>query len=115
MMFVAIGGFFGAISRYLLGMLMMKWIPKPPIPAAILLVNWFGSFGLGFFTTHLSKISENLVLLVSVGFFGSFTTFSAFSLEAYDLIRRQEWEKAIIYIFLTIVGSLFAYWLGFSL
>jgi fluoride exporter len=117
MLIVAIGGFIGTISRYILGVLMMKWMPHPPIPVAMLLVNCLGSFGLGLFTSHYTNMNgdPSLVLLGGVGFFGAFTTFSTFSMEAYDLIKSRKWKKASLYICLTIFGSLFAFWLGFTL
>jgi len=55
----------------------------------IFAVNAIGSFLIGVcavYLYHRSEIPREVVLGISVGFLGSFTTFSTFSLEAYSLL-----------------------------
>jgi CrcB protein len=47
-----------------------------------------------------------------VGFLGGFTTFSAFSLEAVTLFEKGETSAAVIYVVLSVVGSIGALILG---
>jgi CrcB protein len=46
------------------------------------------------------------------GFFGGFTTFSAFSLQTLDLIRSNAWLEAWLNVLLSITLGLAAVWLG---
>ena len=41
--------------------------------------------------------------LLMTGFLGAFTTFSAFSLEAWELFERGEWLMALAYILASVV------------
>ncbi len=118
MLAVAIGGAFGAVARYLLGLLIMKRIPNPPFPVAMLLVNVIGSFGLGlFFGLVYGEIpadayDDTWFLVTGIGFFGAFTTFSTFSVEIVDLITKSYDNKALIYVVITVTGSLLLFFTG---
>ncbi|NMM49361.1 fluoride efflux transporter CrcB [Marinigracilibium pacificum] len=114
---VGIGGFLGAVSRYLVG----KWLYTVTIfhiPWATLLVNLSGSFLIGVIlglTTQTDNPSENLKLLLATGFCGAFTTFSTFSFENLILIKEQNYLVAIIYTSISFVGGLLLAWGGFAL
>ncbi|WP_100372184.1 fluoride efflux transporter CrcB [Bacillus sp. FJAT-45037] len=116
-----IGGSIGAITRYLVGIYIMKRFPKPPIPVAMLIVNLLGSFGLGSFMggyfqeVPLGAYEDPLFLSVGIGFFGAFTTFSTFSVESVQLIQRKAWGKLVLYVGLSIGGSILSFLLGFWL
>ncbi|MGO4888310.1 fluoride efflux transporter CrcB [Anaerobacillus sp. MEB173] len=117
---IMIGGCLGAISRYAAGLYLMKLFPKPPIPIAMLTVNLLGSLGLGFFLgSYFSEIpissDQPIYLLLAVGFFGAFTTFSTFSVEAMQLLRDRQLKQAILYIGLSIFGSILCFIIGFYL
>ncbi|BAB06705.1 fluoride efflux transporter CrcB [Halalkalibacterium halodurans] len=119
LLIVAIGGGIGAIARYLVGQWMMKRFPDPPFPIAMLVVNLLGSFGLGaFFGLYYHELfaasyDDIGYLFGGIGFFGAFTTYSTFSVEAVLLIREREWKKLFSYVLLSIVGSIAAFLLGF--
>ena len=117
---VALGGALGAVSRYLFGLTMMKKYPEPPFPIAMLCVNVIGSLGLGLFFAFYYGVlplarayDDAIFLFLGIGFFGAFTTFSTFSVETVQLIEKNLYKKAIIYVSLSIVGSIFAFILGF--
>ncbi|WP_059106101.1 fluoride efflux transporter CrcB [Shouchella shacheensis] len=118
---LSIGGGVGAICRYLLGLAMMKKYPHPPIPIAMLFVNVTGSFGLGlFFGAYFGLIPAHVsddrwFLGLGVGFFGAFTTFSTFSMEAMHLLRERQNKEAFIYITGSLIGSLIAFAFGYFL
>ena len=91
LIFVGIGGFFGANARYLLSLwttdfLVSRW---GLFPYGTLTVNVLGSFGLALFGAWFgarSGMSPQLRLLVGTGFFGAFTTFSTFASESITLM-----------------------------
>jgi CrcB protein len=113
---VALGGALGASLRYLFGVGVFRLLGPTSFPVAIIGVNVIGSFLMGAFVviaaqrglTHLSP-------LVMTGFLGGFTTFSAFSLEALMLAQRGAVPAAMAYVGASLVGCLFAAWLGFLL
>ncbi|MCA1029837.1 fluoride efflux transporter CrcB [Bacillus timonensis] len=109
---VAIGGFLGAISRYSLGKALLKFTSKSRLPLSILLINLMGSFFLGVLLSVDDIQGEQFLALAAVGFLGSFTTFSTFSMETLGLIKQGTIGFAVIYLFLTIVGSLLFFHLG---
>ncbi|MDV2683016.1 fluoride efflux transporter CrcB [Alkalihalophilus lindianensis] len=118
---LALGGGIGAIARYLVGLAMMKRYLDPPFPVAMLVVNLIGSFGLGaFFGGYFQEIplgayEDPLFLTVGIGFFGAFTTYSTFSVEASMLLKAKQWRKLSLYIGFSIIGSILFFLLGFSM
>jgi CrcB protein len=109
-LFVMIGGFFGAICRFALS----EWIhTNNEFPLATLLINVSGCFLLGWFLTFVSqlrKIRPEFTLLVGTGFIGSFTTFSTFSMETLSLIQSGFIFMAFFYVLTsTVLGILLAY------
>ncbi len=90
LLYIGVGGFLGANARYLLT-LGTNHLLTPLLgvfPYGTLLVNVVGSFGLALFGVWFcarSGLSPQLRLLIGSGFFGAFTTFSAFANESYAL------------------------------
>lgn len=105
--YVAIGGFFGAITRFSLS----NWIKSKTtsaFPFATLTVNLVGSFLLGLIIG--SNLGNSLVLLLGTGFMGAFTTFSTFKLENVILYSQKDWKTLILYLLISYVfGILFAF------
>jgi fluoride exporter len=94
MIFVMIGGFFGAMSRFYIGKLLAKKSRR--FPFSTLSVNILGSFLLGIAVN--STLPEALYQLIGIGFLGAFTTFSTFSYEALQLLLARRFLAAGIYI-----------------
>lgn len=109
---VMIGGFFGAMSRFALG----EWIhPTNGFPVGTLLINLFGCFLLGWFLTAVSikkKIRAEFSLAIGTGFIGSFTTFSTFSVETFNLFQQGLFLMGLFYIIVTTVLGLVLAYLG---
>ncbi|CAM2848753.1 fluoride efflux transporter CrcB [Paenibacillus sediminis] len=104
---VGVGGFFGAICRYLIGQLV------PPLsdgfPLATLIINLAGCLFLAwFFTVTLRawRISPQLRLAIGTGFTGAFTTFSTFSVETLHLWSEGYYLVSLLYIWFSIAGGL---------
>jgi len=108
---VGIGGFFGAISRYLIILLNDKFYNNYDFPFDTLFVNVLGSFligialALGVKYNILSRHTIGSFLFVT-GFLGSFTTFSAFSRDTLILFLERYYSLAIYNILLNTVLSL---------
>ncbi|MGK7916635.1 MAG: fluoride efflux transporter CrcB [Prochloraceae cyanobacterium] len=103
---ISLGAIGGALSRYYLGV----WLAKQygiNFPYGNLFVNLTGSLLMGFFITLVAeqvlRLSPEITLLVTVGFLGSYTTFSSYEL---DSIRLLNEGRVIPFTF---------YWLGSSI
>ena len=108
--YVGFGGFIGSILRYSLYILTSNILGYTS-PVATIFVNIIGCFLIGFayqlFNTHLI-ISENLRLFIMIGLLGGFTTFSAFSIDAFLIYQNSGKILAIAYVVLSIILSLLA-------
>ena len=100
MIYVSIGGFFGAILRYLLSIWICK-LSSSPFPFATFFVNCSGSLALGYVMAQ--QLQAVQLLLLATGFLGAFTTFSTFSYETIQLMQVGKYKVAVIYV----IGSLF--------
>ncbi len=115
LLIIGLGGFTGSIFRYLVYFLldrrMANW------PWATFAVNVSGSFLLGIFMGHyLMQAQGNHVLrlLFAVGFCGSFTTFSTFAFENWQLLEQKMWATSLLYIASSVLFSLAAAFAGIA-
>lgn len=125
---VALGGGFGALSRYVLVGASQSFFGTG-FPYGVLIVNAFGSGLMGLLvglltfqvlpdpTAQGSEIVSNLSsnslrLTLGTGFLGGFTTFSAFSLDALMLWRSGQFGLGLLYVCGTVLMCLFAVMLG---
>ena len=94
---VGAGGFFGAISRYLVD----GWVSELTagrFPWGTLVVNLSGSFVLGLLfalTVERAAIPAATRAPVMIGFIGAYTTFSTLTLESWRLVEDGSWALAI--------------------
>ncbi len=97
---IGIGGFFGAISRYLVAGKISLWL-NSPFPFGTLVVNALGSLLLGFLSRFLLEhlvVGETVRIGILVGFLGAFTTFSTFSYESIALLQEGDIFRASVNI-----------------
>lgn len=83
--------------------------------APILTVNLVGALGLGWFAErarHAAPWSTPVVAFIGVGILGSFTTFSALSVETAELFRSGAWFAGTMYVGLSLIGGFTAANLG---
>ncbi len=111
--FIAAGGAFGAVARYLINISPLQ-NSSSGFPFPTFFINVFGSFLIGLcfiLLTDRLDIGDNLRFAVVVGFLGAFTTFSTFELEIWGLFREGKIITSLLYLFL----SLFLGFLGLIL
>ena len=106
---VAAGSAVGGVCRLLLSRGLLHAFGDV-FPWAIFLVNVSGSFLIGYFTG--SRLPSPQQMLLTTGFCGGFTTFSTFSFELLDLMRRGQTGKAGLYAAASVVVCVAATWLG---
>lgn len=105
LLFVAIGGAIGAVSRYLVVAWVTQWCGKG-FPYGTLFVNVLGSLLIGIaFVLVVERLHTTVAYrpLLMVGFLGAFTTFSTFSLETFSLIQDGKVFSAMFYIFSSVI------------
>ena len=113
---VGIGGFFGAVARFLVA----GWFGSrsDSFPSGTLAVNVAGSLALAFLATMLSERAlpgSAFRLIAMVGFLGAFTTFSAFSYESALLWSSGRWAALAGNVVLNVGACLLATAFGITL
>ncbi|OYD09890.1 fluoride efflux transporter FluC [Paludifilum halophilum] len=108
-LWVAIGGFLGAVARYAVS----RRIPfrKGRLPWGTFTVNGMGSLCLGWIIG--SAAPPNFLLFAGTGFMGSFTTFSTLNREAILLKQENEWTPMLLYLGITYGAGIPLAWLGY--
>lgn len=112
-LYVGLGGALGAMLRYAISL-----IPyKGSFPLLTFFTNILGAVIIGFVVGIVARknISDNLTLFLKTGVCGGFTTFSTFSLEAYNLFHGGSYAAAIIYALLSVLLCIGGVWLGMML
>ena len=110
---VGIGGFIGAVCRYLIGMVPLK--EGCTFPIKTFLINIAGSFLIGIITALAMKtdpLDSRTVLFLKVGLCGGFTTFSSFALETADLMKDGKIHLAALYFVLSVTFGVLAVFAG---
>lgn len=116
LLLVGIGSFIGGILRYLLSISIQTKFAGV-FPLGTLTVNILGCLLIGVFLGLSEKIiiSQDIKFLVATGLLGGFTTFSAFSVETFTLIRLGHTGLAATYVSASIIIGLAATFIGFLL
>jgi len=115
--FIAVGGAFGACSRYLISELCVLLFGRG-FPYGTLTVNVLGSFIMGLLVSAFqSQIldTDPWRQLIGLGFLGALTTFSTFSMDNVLLLQQDAFLKMGLNIVLNVALSVTAAWVGFQL
>jgi fluoride exporter len=110
---VGTGSFIGGICRYLLSFLIQSKTTSG-FPYGTLVVNLAGCLLIGILYGVFEKtdVSTGWRLFMVTGILGGFTTFSAFSLETFHLLKSGHAVSGLLYILLSIAGGIGLTFLG---
>lgn len=96
---ISLGAIAGALCRYYLGWWVTQLIDTE-FPTRTLVVNLSGCFFMGLITTlatERSLLSPDLVLLLTTGFLGAYTTFSSYELDTANLLEMKSLQSDLVY------------------
>ena len=114
---VAVGGAFGSVLRYLVGLLTIRWF-GPSFPWGTFAVNVVGSFAIGLLSEMIARrfnASMEVRVFLVTGILGGFTTFSSFSLDTMVLLERGAIAATVGYVLATLCLSFLAILAGLAL
>lgn len=112
---IGLGGFVGAILRYLVSGWVQDRSGSIAFPYGTLSVNLMGCFIIGFLTFLVetrSFFSVETRSFILIGLLGSFTTFSTFGNETLVLIRGGRLDMAAFYTGVHLVVGVMMVWMG---
>jgi fluoride exporter len=117
---VALGGAIGSVARLWLGA-RITLLTGLGFPWGTILVNILGSLVIGFVATATGPkgcivAPVEAQAFVMIGLCGGFTTFSAFSLQTFDLARNGQVLYAganiVLSVVLCLIAVVFGHWLA---
>jgi fluoride exporter len=116
---VALGGAVGSLARWQLASLVTRAAGDYKFPLGTFVVNVIGCLIMGALAGYAAKhgeFSTNARLLLFTGLMGGFTTFSAFGLETFELMRRGQvliaGSNVVLSVVLGVVGLWVGYWVA---
>ncbi|WP_322796451.1 fluoride efflux transporter CrcB [Tepidiforma sp.] len=116
-LYIILGAAVGAPLRYFVGSRFRPGLIGN-FPVGTFVVNVTGCFLIGLLLAYAAEkgsLSREARLLLVTGFLGSYTTFSAFGWETYDLLKVSEPLTAAAYAGLSVVAGVLAVWLAATL
>jgi len=120
LLIIGIGGFGGAISRYLIFMIDRHLYHQYHFPLGTLFVNLLGSLligialGISIKYAVFNRGSFGHYLFVT-GFLGAFTTFSTFSQDNFMLLMDKQYWLFIVNILLNVIAGIILTMSGYFL
>jgi fluoride exporter len=114
-LYVALGGALGSVSRYLLGTWAQTASKSIDFPYGTLVVNLFGCFIIGILSQLVESrgvFTPETRALVFIGILGGFTTFSSFGNDTLNLLHDGKTFNALANVGANVILGLFLVWLG---
>ena len=116
-MLVGVAAAFGAWLRWLITYFLT--IVDPSLPHGTLVVNLIGGLFIGISFAAIQStsidVSEEIKLILNVGFLGAFTTFSTYPMELLNLFLKGEIALGIFFGALNVIGALLFCFIGWYL
>ena len=116
-MLVGVAAAFGAWLRWLITYFLSTI--DPSLPHGTLVVNLIGGLFIGISFAAIQStsidVSEEIKLILNVGFLGAFTTFSTYSMELLNLFLKGEIALGIFFGALNVIGALLFCFIGWYL
>ncbi|AUI71918.1 fluoride efflux transporter FluC [Companilactobacillus alimentarius] len=100
-----VGAFIGSDLRYAESLIFKT---SSGFPLGTLVANLSGALILPFLIHYLQDrfhLASKVILILSTGLLGSYTTFSTFTADSYRLYQSGQWLSLLIYLTLTLVGG----------
>ena len=113
MLLVFLGGGIGSVFRFFISKTCVNYFQN--LFFGTFLVNIIGCLIIGFILGVSFKsnyLSQNQTLLLTTGFCGGFTTFSAFAVEGHSLLKSGELFNFSLYTIMSIVVGIVAVAIG---
>lgn len=110
-LFVGMGGFIGAVMRYLLTLVPVK----TDFPLMTFIVNVSGAVLIGIIAgavTIIPNVNSHLLLFLKTGICGGYTTLSAMALETVNLFKNNHAVLSAVYVVMTAVCCILGVLLG---
>ncbi|MEQ1613435.1 MAG: fluoride efflux transporter CrcB [Hyphomicrobiaceae bacterium] len=117
LLLASMGGAIGAGARHLVNVGFGRLL-GPQFPWSTIFINIAGSFVMGVLVEAIALRfggSIEMRTFLATGILGGFTTFSAFSLDAYLLMTRGDTMQAALYVAASVVLSILGLFLGLTL
>ena len=118
LLIIGMGGFVGAVSRYLLSGWVHQWLGGSSFPYGTLAVNVLGCLLIGFLGGLVESrqlLNPEARLFLFLGVLASFTTFSTFGFETIALLRDAQLFAAFGNVAAQLFLGLTAVWAGLVL
>lgn len=96
---IGLGSIAGALCRYFVGQWLSQFLTTG-FPIWTLLINLSGCFLMGIMITLADRrfsFSQDVLLLLTTGFLGAYTTFSSYELDTANLLESRNLLKELIY------------------
>lgn len=109
------GSFLGGIARYLVKIGCERVFPAAALPLGTMTANVAGCFLIGLvygIASRHTAMTQDLMLFLTVGFCGGFTTFSTFMNENFTMLQGGEFLGSLAYAALSLVLGLVFLYLG---
>lgn len=110
---IGVMGGLGSLARYGLTELVEHKVGKA-FPYGTMSVNLLGCLLFGMVWASVGKgwISEEMKLVLLVGFLGGFTTFSSFAFHNEQMLEQAKWGALLFNVLVQNVVGVLAIWLG---
>jgi len=115
LLIIGLGGFIGAVLRYLVSSVTQAASGSAIFPYGTMCVNLTGCFVIGVFSLLAETrgmLTAETRLFLFIGLLGSFTTFSTFGHETFNLIREGRPVLAGMNASAHLILGLLCVWLG---
>jgi CrcB protein len=118
LMWIGLGGFCGAIARYLVDGWLSGSTKAGAFPIGTFVVNVTGALVLGFLfalSAEKAAIDPRIRGPLMIGFLGSYTTFSTLTLESWRLAEDGSWAMALLNLGASGILGIAAVFVGLTL
>ncbi|TLD83329.1 fluoride efflux transporter FluC [Helicobacter trogontum] len=115
---VGLGGSIGAILRFSLGYGFSLILPSQYLHysfIATFCINMLACFCIGICVATIKEHDSLLLVFLTIGVLGGFSTFSTFSLEVLKLLQTHFFLTAFLYVLLSNICGILCVYMGYSL